>query len=147
MTVQTAEARQNFLNAWKSLYPESNSDRRNCQLCHVLPTGGEPWNSYGYAIRRHYIDNRRLDIPAAITSVEPDNSDQDEENLTNLQEILSDLDPGWVSTKKSLGVTADGFVFELDAPFNDVDRRYDDGADELCVSLILNEDSHINFCL
>lgn len=147
MTMETAEARQIFLNSWNSLYPKSNSDRRNCQLCHVLPTGGEPWNSYGYAIRSQYIANHRLDITAAIVSVEHDNSDQDKENLTNIQEIRLNLDPGWVSPKKSLGVTADGFVFELEAPFNDVDHRYDDSADELCVGMVKENNTFFIFCL
>lgn len=85
-----------FLQEWKTIYAESSSSDRACQLCHVRAEGGEPWNAYGFEIRDAYIELfGSTQIGLAIRAVESNNSDRDSNNQSNLEEINLNLDPGW----------------------------------------------------
>lgn len=99
-----AWALQQFLNSWSGAYVSSDSDDAQCQLCHVNPTGGQPWNAYGWNIRAQYRSNG-FDIEQAFTSAETANSDDDpctpDANAmppvvcNNLAEINAGTQPGW----------------------------------------------------
>lgn len=118
-----SHARQDFLTAWESIYPESTSGERGCQLCHQSSSGGDGWNSYGITVRSALRDiYGGFDINAAIIEVEQENADLDSQGLTNRQEIEQGLDPGWVAGNKN-DITFKSFevIFNQPAPFSDVD--------------------------
>jgi len=94
----SANARPDILQAWEQRYPNSASNRRDCQLCHQHTYGGDGWNSYGFNIRFQLNEVfGSVDINAAFEAVEKFNSDGDAQGLNNLEEIELGLDPGWVS--------------------------------------------------
>jgi glucose/arabinose dehydrogenase len=99
----SAFALSEFRDAWREIYPESNSDdiggsaidsQNGCQLCHRDVTGGAPWNSYGWQIRSIYRTNG-FDIADAIISVEFDNLDGNAIGANSLDQITTDFQPGW----------------------------------------------------
>ncbi len=92
----TTFASPQFLAEWKNIYPSSVSSQRNCQLCHANAEGGEPWNPYGFEIRDIYLEQfGSTQISLAIRSVEQNNSDNDPQGRSNIEEIKAGSDPGW----------------------------------------------------
>ncbi len=87
-----------FRDAWRTAYPNSNSDEitggDGCQLCHKNSSGNEPWNQYGWAIRSVYRTNG-FDIDEAIELAESNNHDGDSLGVSSLDEINNDFQPGW----------------------------------------------------
>ena len=87
-----------FRDAWRVAYPDSNSDEitsgDGCQLCHQNPSGNEPWNQYGWAVRTVYRTNG-FDIDEAIELAESSNHDGDPLSVSSLDEINNDFQPGW----------------------------------------------------
>lgn len=83
--------------AWSQQYPEATADDAliaavgtPCQVCHVGPGGGEPWNQYGFAV----LSNGGFgNIPGAFFAIEGE--DADGEGTSNLAEILAGALPGW----------------------------------------------------
>lgn len=111
-------------NLWNDLYPEATADDEltatqgtPCQMCHVNPGGGSPWNSYGYSI---LANGGFANLPQAFFDAE--NEDADGEGNTNLQEILGGALPGWCETDRpgcqNLGFTRDGIAQSATPPAN-----------------------------
>jgi len=111
-----------FLDEWRKVYPDSNSDRTECQLCHLSESGDEPWNAYGFDIREEYIRLSRLNMRAAITGVETINSDGDPEGLSNLMEIEQSLDPGWKLGDQNIVFFRDRSSALFSPPISNVDQ-------------------------
>jgi len=91
-----------FLDAWQEIYEDSNSDELGCQLCHVNPAGGQPWNAYGANIRGVLSALNALggspstqDLEEAIENSESMNIDDDPSGGTVLDEINNHYQPGW----------------------------------------------------
>lgn len=89
-----------FATAWSNLYPNSPSldhvfdgTGTSCQLCHRDTGGGDPWNSYGWAIKQ-LTDGGETETNAMMM-VEAANSDGDAGGFSNLDEITSGAQPGW----------------------------------------------------
>ncbi len=146
-TQSTLFAHPNFLVEWSKLYPESESSKRVCQLCHFSDSGGEPWNAYGFDIREEYIRIGRLDIALAISGVESHDSDNDPKSLSNLVEIKQDFDPGWLKDDHNAVFFRDCSSALLPTPISNVDEvKKDDTA--LCVNLISKNKTAIStICL
>jgi len=144
-----ASARPDFLIAWQSIYPESNSDSRNCQLCHALADGGDGWNSYGFGVRFQFRDVFLLgDIDAAIRALESINSDGDADNLNNLEEINMGLDPGWSRGNNNIIFFKERPAIEGQAsPFEDTDGLLAENTLELCVPIKTKAESLALICL
>lgn len=126
-------ARQDFLSAWKTIYPKSTSSKRNCQLCHQRVDGGDGWNVYGITVRSALLDiYGGIDINAAIIEVELEDADLDTQGLSNLEEIRLGLDPGWKAGNNN-DITFKNFdvLQNQAAPFIDVDGAVT-GNEELC---------------
>ncbi len=114
---QQVFAREEILDTWKTLYPASSSGERRCQLCHAQAAGGEPWNAYGYEIRFNFINiYASSDIVSAIRDTEPNNSDSDPNNLSNLEEINLNLDPGWAPGPVNVHIFKNGDVLRNQLP-------------------------------
>lgn len=84
---------------WQDHYENSLSDDKLrkakqsiCLLCHTKPSGGEPWNAYGWMLRSKNV----LDDPKkAFKAVEQINSDSDKDGQSNIFEISKGSQPGW----------------------------------------------------
>lgn len=87
-----ASAYSSYLSTFSNSYPDSTVATASCQLCHQNPTGGNPWNAYGWSIREQIRDNN-LSIAAAIIAVE--SLDADNNGMSNLKEINDNAQPGW----------------------------------------------------
>jgi len=116
-------ARQSFLDEWRTIYPDSSSSRRGCQLCHARSEGGQPWNGYGFDIRTRFIEINRFDIRTAIVDAQAINSDGDVNGMSNLQEIEQGFDPGWRAPGFNFILYADMNFDQVLSPFNDTDNR------------------------
>jgi len=93
---------------WQARYPESQSDDiAGCQLCHLNPGGNQPWNSYGWDLRTAYIEND-FDFDVAMQMVEFINSDGSVPAADNLEEILSNFQPGWADGEVNSVYSVDG---------------------------------------
>ncbi|MES9991383.1 MAG: PKD domain-containing protein [Candidatus Thiodiazotropha sp.] len=82
-----AKAHEEDLVSWQSTYPSSTTDNKlydKCQVCHAFST--EELNSYGYD---YMLADHNL---SAIESLDSDN---DPSGATNLEEIISNSQPGW----------------------------------------------------
>jgi len=99
----SSQAREQFLNEWQNIYPNSNSNAAACQLCHVQPNGGVGWNAYGWQVRELFKDNGG-NVTAAIAGfaanmdnngAEDFNSDEDATDASNRTEIDGGFQPGW----------------------------------------------------
>ena len=95
-----AGATNPIYNHWKAIYPDSLSDDNilavngaACQMCHRDSTGHEPWNAYGWRVRLGLVSG--LTIDDAILAAAPFDSDADPTGSTNLEEIVSNAQPGW----------------------------------------------------
>ena len=98
-------SREAYRNAWRALYPDSNSDDigpeilnpndKGCQLCHRDDNGGDPWNVYGWNIRIFYDFGMGSTIEQAIQDAEDLDLDNDPKNATSLDEINNNFQPGW----------------------------------------------------
>lgn len=96
-----ASAMPQYINDWSEMYPGSlTADNLNagggsyCQVCHAEPSGGNPWNGYGWSVRQAY-NNNGGDLLAAFVSVENLNADMDPTGCSNVAEINADTQPGW----------------------------------------------------
>jgi hypothetical protein len=84
-------------SAWQTRYPTSLSDDntavtgRTCYLCHAATNS--QFNTYGWQIKLG-ID-AGLSPDAAMAAVEMNNSDDDPNGFTNLDEIQDGTQPGW----------------------------------------------------
>lgn len=102
-----------YLNEWRSIYPDSNSDDiaigiitpHGCQLCHQNDDGGDPWNPYGFEIRKEFLTNGN-DINKAITTVQFDDNDGD--GVESFDEIVRSYQPGWVEGANNSVFAANG---------------------------------------
>ena len=107
--VAPAGAFNGTLQDWQQLYnnplltsPSTSGDTAACQLCHVEPNGGDPWNAYGWAIFEAF-DNPGCDLDGvggvdnieAFMCIEADDSDGDPNSSDNLAEIMASAQPGW----------------------------------------------------
>ena len=90
-----------FLDAWRAYYPDSNSDDiggdvdGGCQLCHANPGGMEPWNEYGWVVRQAYIESGSIDITIGFEEAE-DDTFGDPTGATVLNQINNHYQPGWM---------------------------------------------------
>ncbi len=92
-----ATALPEFLDEWRAVYPTSTADDFACQLCHQRPSGGSPWNAYGWNLREAYRDplNNQTDFGLAVLQVENTDQDGDPLGATAVQEIEIGAQPGW----------------------------------------------------
>ena len=87
------QAIEYFLDEWQHTYPNSSSNKLHCQLCHQQSVGGEPWNSYGWAIREQL---KRTDSPSIRSLfILLEAADSDDDGISNIDEINQDSQPGW----------------------------------------------------
>jgi len=149
ITCETAFARQSFLEEWRSIYPNSSSSRRECQLCHANSSGGQPWNGYGFDIRTRYIEIDRTDMRQAIIDIQELDSDTDQSNLSNLEEIRQSFDPGWRSPGLNFIIFSDLNFDQIVSPFNDTDEfgRGELSADFCFATVIPNSEKAFTICL
>jgi hypothetical protein len=106
----SASAWPEILLEWQSLYPGSQSDEiAGCTLCHVNPTGQEPWNPYGWEIRRRM--NAGLSAHDAILEAEQWDSDDNPRSWSNRVEIDAHTQPGWTDGLDNVEHYADGSRF------------------------------------
>lgn len=88
-----AQAFPGIQNDWQLRYGgiSASADNAGCQLCHVEPNGGSPWNAYGWDLLLALQDTARcdLDLSGAVSRaeaffcVETDDSDRNTaDNLT-----------------------------------------------------------------
>ncbi len=140
------DARPDILAAWEQRYPNSLSSQRGCQLCHQQDLGQDGWNSYGFGVRFQFIEVfGSLDIQAAFQAMEDQNSDGDANNLSNLQEIQNNLDPGWIVGPFNPIFFKDGSTLENQVPpFNDTDRT---STSTLCYPIKAKNGRTITVCL
>ncbi|MEH6588999.1 MAG: right-handed parallel beta-helix repeat-containing protein [Halioglobus sp.] len=100
-----ALAMEAAMSDWHKKYGASSATGSNagCQTCHVSPTGGTPWNAYGWDIVTA-ISNPECGTPdadgkvtnmEALACVEKLDSDQDPKGSSNLDEIRANSQPGW----------------------------------------------------
>lgn len=94
---QGAGAFPQIYNAWNDAYPQASGDDAliaasgtPCQVCHVNPGGGSPWNQYGFAV---LSNGGFANIPAAFLELEL--LDADGEGTSNIDEIEAGALPGW----------------------------------------------------
>lgn len=83
------------LGEWQALYPNSRSDKVGCQLCHESSSGGIPWNAYGWDIRKRFRANTQDGFAGAIEYLAEQERNSDLDDLTNLDEINTNQQPGW----------------------------------------------------
>lgn len=142
---QQALAQRPFLERWESIYPESTSSQRECQLCHQNEDGGDGWNTYGITIRVALIDLfGRIDIDAAIRFVENENADNDKMGLSNLSEIMQGLDPGWrAGNVNTIDFKNGDFLLNQPPPFSDVDGNTNEVSEDFCFA-IKNQSNRIS---
>ena len=102
--VVAAHAFPQTLEAWLERYGNASDSGANaaCQLCHVNPNGGSPWNGYGWDIRDALTDpgcdlnlNGVVSNAEAFFCVEIDNSDNDGSGYDNVSETGLSTQPGW----------------------------------------------------
>ncbi|MEL7450666.1 MAG: PKD domain-containing protein [Pseudomonadota bacterium] len=93
----SANAFPQIYDAWDAAYPEASGDDMliatvgtPCQVCHVNPGGGSPWNQYGFAV---LSNGGFANIPAAFLDIEQE--DADGEGSSNIAEIDAGALPGW----------------------------------------------------
>ena len=118
-----------FYNSWTARYPASMTDdllisagSTGCQVCHQNPSGGAPWNAYGFRVRMGWIATGDIDM--AMAMAETFDSDSDVTGSSNLDEITSSTQPGWVPGNDNTVFYADGTpVTNQAAP--DCDGDYD----------------------
>jgi hypothetical protein len=83
-----------FGNDFDTAHPGTASfTNGDCQLCHGSSTS--TWNAYGNALRIEYNNNGN-DMPAAIATVDTQNSDNDPVGASNAAEAKANTQPGWV---------------------------------------------------
>ena len=93
-----AQAFNSILNGWKATYPSSMSDDNvaasgsACTLCHS-PGKYSHLNGYGWDLKHNGLD---------FAAIEFLNSDGDPTGASNLEEIISNTQPGWTSGAKNL---------------------------------------------
>ncbi len=83
------------LGEWQTLYPNSRSDSVACQLCHESSNGGIPWNAYGWDIRKRFRANPQEGFSKAIEYVAEQARNSDTDDLSNIEEINANQQPGW----------------------------------------------------
>ena len=78
---------------WEAAHAGSTSyANAGCELCHA--GSNDTWNTYGNALREEYNSNGQ-DMPAAIATVDGQNSDADVTGSSNTAEATADTQPGW----------------------------------------------------
>jgi len=86
------------LNDWRATYPTSMTDENAaasgsaCSLCHVPNNYGQ-WNGYGWELKQNGRD---------FAAAEFLNSDNDPTGASNLEEIISNTQPGWTPGANNL---------------------------------------------
>jgi len=143
--ISVASARPDIFDEWRARYPDSSAGERGCQLCHQLPSGGDGWNPYGYDIRVFFRDVfQSINIDAAFEAVERLDSDQDMNEITNLDEIIQGLDPGWIAgANNRIFFKDDEPLFGVRPPFL-VDGETDD---TFCFVLPVESGAVASICL
>jgi len=93
-----AKAFNNTLSDWQATYPASMADENAaasgsaCSLCHV-PNNFSQWNGYGWELKQNGRD---------FAAAEFLNSDGDPTGASNLEEIISNTQPGWTPGANNL---------------------------------------------
>lgn len=102
-------AYSNFGSDWEAAHPGFTSfASASCDLCHSASSQSE-WNAYGYAVRTEYLVNGG-DMPAAIATVDAQNSDGDPAGATNVLEAAANAQPGWTAGPNNTIYDASGVV-------------------------------------
>ena len=138
MSVATASvAVPPFASDWDDTYPSSMLDDNlasaggsACQICHNSPSGGQPWNAYGWAIRVRTTAG--MDILDALLDVEDLDSDDDPGSCSNLEEILGDAHPGFATGPVNTLYFGDGTTVEDQSPPPDIATVRMDLIDPCC---------------
>jgi hypothetical protein len=111
-----------FLNEWRDQYPDSSTDDNlsnggasSCQVCHVSPSGDEPWNDYGWSVRQEYFSNGE-NIVAAILTVQALNPDMDPMGCSSVAEIDASTQPGWTDGPNNTSHFEDGSTQDNQEP-------------------------------
>ncbi|MFN0006581.1 MAG: hypothetical protein ACKVXR_01635 [Planctomycetota bacterium] len=121
-TPQAASAWPGILIEWQNVYPGSSSDDNflsggsvtACQVCHVSVSGSEPWNGYGWEIRRLILSG--LSTNAAILKAELWDSDDNPSSWANLTEVNGSTQPGWTAGNNNTHYFANGSTTVNHAP-------------------------------
>ncbi|MBT8421543.1 MAG: multicopper oxidase family protein, partial [Gammaproteobacteria bacterium] len=112
----TADGRNPIANDWDDYYGvggtsgiESSSlaimeaaTGSKCQLCHTDSGGGSPWNAYGWALIQAVTGNDWVGAFIAIEAMDADGNGD-----SNLDEIMTDAQPGWTTTG-NIAIAGDG---------------------------------------
>lgn len=106
-SARNASAWPGILIEWQNLYPGSQSDdNASCALCHVSSSGDEPWNPYGWEIRRRMVAG--LSAHDAILEAAQWDSDDNPRSWSNQVEIDAHTQPGWTDGLDNVEHYADG---------------------------------------
>ncbi len=90
-------ARPNFLGVAAKLLrfderPTTPLAQANCQLCHLKPEGGSPWNSFGLAVGQQRA--KKLPIERALYAAIALDEDADKDGYSDVLEIFAGTLPG-----------------------------------------------------
>ncbi len=73
-----------------------------CQLCHVNPGGGSPWNSFGNALKA----TQGANITARLDALVAEMKDSDEDGYSDALEFFAGTLPGDAKSKPGVTVEA-----------------------------------------
>ena len=111
------------LSDWQDRYGgiSASGDNAACQLCHVDPSGGGSWNSYGWDLTNALQDSGcDLDIDGQVSYTEAffcvETDDSDQNGADNLTEIAASAQPGWVPGNLNTTYTRTGVLFNQPPP-------------------------------
>lgn len=117
-------------------------------MCHQRVTGGDGWNPYGWRVRELYVQFGRQSITDAFALAESANSDQDELELSNIQEIDKGLFPGWVNSDTNLVIFKDlTFLANQSPPQFEQEDSLDNEEQEFCFPIVNSWGSVTLVCL
>jgi hypothetical protein len=126
ITTCPAIALEDVLNDWETHYSgnATSGKNANCQLCHLSPAGGNPWNGYGWDFQNALNDpscgvpgpDGKVSNVEAFACVELKNSDGDPDEMNNLSEINAGSQPGWTPGLNNAIWSRTGSAIEGQAP-------------------------------
>ena len=128
-------ARSEYLGFWDQRYPSSDSSETACQLCHRRASGGNGWNEYGWTLRGQLagsVNVSQFTLNGALALIEPLTSVS---NLSFIQEIEQDAQPGWSEGAVNIIRLRDGSIEETIAPPDELCGLIDVGSQPIPCSI------------